>query len=53
MVIVHVISGDSSVVHITGIHGRVRIMVLNLQATQTFAQTTHTAKNHLLMSSAW
>lgn len=41
MVIVHVISGDSSVMHITWIHSRVRIMVLNLQARQ-FTCSNHT-----------
>ena len=41
MVIVHVISGDSPVVHITWINSRVRIMVLNLQARQ-FTCSNHT-----------
>ena len=41
MVIVHVISGDSSVMHITWVNGRVRIMVLNLQARQ-FTCSNHT-----------
>ena len=41
MVIVHVISGDSSVVHITWIDGRVCIMVLNLQ-TRQFTCSIHT-----------
>jgi len=42
MVIVHVISGDSPLVHITWENGRVRIMVLNLQARKlTCSSQTH------------
>jgi hypothetical protein len=41
MVVVHVISGDSSVVHVTWINGRVRVMVLNLQARQC-TRSSHT-----------
>jgi len=42
MVIVHVISGDSPLVHITWKNGRVRIMVLNLQARKlTCSSQTH------------
>ena len=41
MVVVHVISGDSPLVHITGINSRVRIMVLNLQA-RTLTCSSHT-----------
>ena len=52
MVIVHVISGDSPLVHITGINSRVRIMVLNLQArTLTCSSHTYTAKGYLFMNS--